>query len=59
MTTKMTDDPSLKRFSTLLFLIIIGLCNLYAQERLKFAIADFDADPFDWSAKDKQYEKDD
>lgn len=57
MIYKLTDKPSLTRFSILLFLITVGVCNLYAQERLKFAIADFDVDPFDLSAKDKQYEK--
>lgn len=57
MIHKLTDRPSLTRLSTLLFILTIGVCNLYAQERLKFAIADFDVDPFDLSAKDKQYEK--
>lgn len=57
MIHKLTDGPSLTRLSILLFLMMIGVCNLCAQERLKFAIADFDVDPFDLSAKDKQYEK--
>lgn len=33
------------------------MLTVSAQERLKFTVADFDADPFDLSAKDKQYER--
>lgn len=38
-------------------LAFIGVASLSAQDRLKFRIADFDADPFDLSAKDSKYEK--
>lgn len=44
--------------SIILFLLIsLGTACSLAQDRLKFSIADFDTDPFDLSAKDKQYEK--
>lgn len=41
----------------LLIFCILGGSALFAQEKLKFSIADFDVDPFDFSAKDKMYEK--
>jgi len=37
--------------------MITGVSSLSAQDRLKFSVADFDADPFDLSAKNKQYER--
>lgn len=48
--------PSLARCAMLLILILGG-STLSAQDKLKFSIADFDTDPFDLSAKNKQYEK--
>lgn len=43
---------------TLLFVLLLtGIAGVSAQERLKFTVADFDADPFDLSAKDAKYEK--
>lgn len=47
---------NLKPFMIFL-LAFIGVASLSAQDRLKFHIADFDADPFDLSAKDSKYEK--
>ena len=41
----------------LLLLMLLGVSDLSAQGKLKFSIADFDVDPFDLSAKDKQYER--
>lgn len=45
------------RLQTFLFLMFLGMSTLSAQDKLKFSVADFDADPFDFSAKDKRYEK--
>lgn len=45
------------RFVILLLLALMETFALSAQELLKFSIADFDVDPFDLSAKDRQYEK--
>lgn len=41
----------------LLLFATLGATGLSAQDKLKFSVADFDTDPFDLSAKDKQYEK--
>ncbi len=52
------QNNSTTLFRTLaLLLLIFGGSSLYAQDKLKFSIADFDTDPFDLSAKDKRYEK--
>lgn len=45
------------RYLTFLLLMVLGMSSLSAQDKLKFSVADFDTDPFDLSAKDKQYEK--
>lgn len=37
--------------------MLMGISGLSAQEKLRFSITDFDADPFDLSAKDSKYEK--
>lgn len=47
----------LHRILSLLILLFVGGTSLFAQDKLKFSIADFDLDPFDFSAKDKSYEK--
>ena len=47
----------LHRILFLLILLFVGGTSLFAQDKLKFSIADFDTAPFDLSAKDKSYEK--
>lgn len=51
------NTSALFRSVMLLLLFSLGVSGLSAQAKLKFTIADFGADPFDFSAKDKQYEK--
>ena len=41
----------------LTFFLLVGNVQLYAQQKLKFAVESFEQDPFDTSARDKQYEK--
>ena len=41
----------------LIFFLLVGNVQLYAQQKLKFAVESFEQDPFDTSARDKQYEK--
>ena len=56
----MKNPQSYKKKSSrliLLLLMLLGVSDLSAQGKLKFSIADFDVDPFDLSAKDKQYER--
>lgn len=46
------------RFSSILACVLINITSIsYAQQKLKFSIANFSPDPFDLSAKDAQYEK--
>lgn len=40
-----------------LLLLLTGINEMSAQDKLKFSIESFNADPFDYSAKDKKYEK--
>lgn len=58
MRHQVLPKAGLHRFLSLLILLFVGgNINLFAQDKLKFSIADFDTDPFDLSAKDKAYEK--
>ena len=41
----------------MLVMSLLGLMPINAQQKLKFSIASFEQDPFDTSAKNKQYEK--
>ena len=41
----------------LIFFLLVGNVQLYAQQKLKFAVESFEQDFFDTSARDKQYEK--
>lgn len=52
-----TINNNLFKSIVTLLLLLWFYPTLSAQDRLKFSVADFDADPFDFSAKDKQYEK--
>lgn len=52
-----TINNNLFKSIVTLLLLLWFYPALSAQDRLKFSVADFDADPFDLSAKDKQYEK--
>lgn len=57
MQYKQTFGIHISRYLIFLLFVSIGVASLSAEDRLKFSVADFDADPFDLSAKDKQYEK--
>lgn len=46
-----------QKTAILLVCLLLGISGLLAQNKLKFSIASFEADPFDASAKDPRYEK--
>lgn len=48
---------SIARSILILLLILLGVCDLSAQTKQKFSVANFDTDPFDFSAREKRYEK--
>lgn len=47
----------MKWLSVMLVMSLLGLMPINAQQKLKFSVASFEQDPFDTSAKNKQYEK--
>lgn len=57
MYSQPTSLATYSRILMLLLFITVGIASLSAKDKLKFSVADFDTDPFDLSAKDKQYEK--
>ena len=53
---KMNTIVRIKFLFYLIFFLLVGNVQLYAQQKLKFAVESFEQDPFDTSARDKQYE---
>lgn len=53
---KMNTIVRIKFLFYLTFFLLVGNVQLYAQQKLKFAVESFGQDLFDTSARDKQYE---